>query len=142
MTNADTTLTEQSQHTNSLADRIAEDYAPAWRPEPGNSVVGFVQEITLGTTDYGTYPIVTIVSEVGERVAIHAFHSVLKDGLLRARPSIGEEIAVRYNGKRLPKGVNPKDKGAKDKEYHDYRVIVNRAPEDIWGAVTPTDPRT
>lgn len=131
--------------TRTLAERIAEDYAAAWRPEPGDSLIGFLTEIAVGTSDYGDYPILTLTTANGDRASVHAFHTVLKDGLIDAQPSIGEELAIKYNGLRLPKGLDektaPKVGSKDDPRYHDYRVIINRAPEDVWGKFGKSAPR-
>ena len=117
--------------SRSLADRLNDGYAAPWRPEAGDSLVGKVTEIsTSNGGEYGPYPIVTVSNDKGESLAVHAFHTVLKSAFIKASPAIGETVAVKYNGLRLGKG------GVKGTEYHDYRVIVDRLPVDVWGKFT------
>jgi hypothetical protein len=131
--------------SRTLEQRIAEGYAEAWRPDAGQTIIGHVSEISMGETAYGQYPIVTVIRSDQSRASIHAFHSVLRDGMIDARPGIGEEIAVKYEGLRIPKewdGKKVPAEGSKDDpRYHSYRVIVNRAPADVWGAMNKSEPR-
>lgn len=84
----------------SIADRLDEPDAESWRPEPGGSLVGRVTEISQRTTEWGTYPVVTVRSEGdGLRRTFHAFHSVAKDLIVGNEVAVGDEIGVRYVGK-------------------------------------------
>lgn len=104
------------------------DYAPAWRPEDdGASILGVISAISMGHSEYGTYPIVTILTNDGEMLAVHGFHGVLKERLIELRPKVDEVIGIKYLGHVLPddgeKGVN---------DYYAYKVIINRPADDIW----------
>ncbi|MGE3429267.1 MAG: hypothetical protein AB7I44_21170 [Hyphomicrobiaceae bacterium] len=129
-----------TDNVRSLADRISEDYAEAWMPEEGDSLIGHISEISVGNSEYGPYPIVTVLTANGDRWAIHAFHTVLHDAIVEAQPDIGEEVAVKYMGRILPRekralkltGKALEDM-MKENGYEGYRFIVNRAPANIWG---------
>jgi hypothetical protein len=94
---------------SNLQDQLDAEFAPAWRPAPGEKVVGTV--VALDTRDgaFGRYPIVTL-NTGGEEVALHAFHEVLANELARLAPKIGDELGVKYLGQHTEKG------------YHQYRV--------------------
>jgi hypothetical protein len=115
----------------SLGERIELDYAKAWLPEEGETLVGIVTELQIGTSDYGQYPILVVQPEVGDRRSVHAFHTVLHDRLLELMPDVGEEIAFKYMGRVLPKNAKA---GAtvKDDGYESYRVIVDRPTINMW----------
>jgi hypothetical protein len=101
-------------------------FPPAWRPQPGDTIHGKVQSVTLGPDlGYGTYPIVTLVAEGGSEMAIHAFHTVLRTQLAQARPQAGDSLTVLYHGKRSPKGGTGND-------YHSYRVSGGQEREFNW----------
>lgn len=129
-----------TDNVRSLADRISEDYAEAWMPSEGDSLIGHVSEIAVGNSEYGTYPIVTVMTAGGDRWAIHAFHTVLHDAIVDAAPDIGEEVAVKYMGRVLPREKRALklvgkelEKAMQESGYEAYRFIVNRAPANVWG---------
>jgi hypothetical protein len=105
-----------STRDENLAAALDRDFAPAWRPEPGDKLIGRVVELGERTTEYGTYPIVTVQTDEGERFAAHAIHTVLASQLAGKRPKVGERIGIVYRGK--VKGD--------EREYHSYRVEVER----------------
>jgi CheY-like chemotaxis protein len=60
----------------------------------------------------------------GER-AVHAFHTVLPEGLAEAAPKIGETVGIKYVGR-----VESESGG-----YHKYKVVVDRADGGVdWSA--------
>jgi hypothetical protein len=99
----------QGQSTTNIGDALDRDFAQAWRPSPGDKLVGEVVEISSREGAYGEYPIVTLRTDTGDW-AIHAFHEVLGNELARVAPKIGDRIGVKYSGKDPEKG------------YHRYRV--------------------
>ena len=107
------------------------DFAPGWRPEPGSTVQGEVLAVDMGENKWGSYPIVTIQQDVtGEKIAIHGFHTVLRNALERARPMPGRRIAVRYIG------LVTEDKKGKplETDYHGYQVrMLDQTADDVWG---------
>ncbi len=114
-----------------LEDRIDAGYADAWRPAEGDILLGYVSELGIGNSKYGDYPILTVQTADGA-LAVHAFHTVLRDKLLELEPSIGEQIAIKYLGRKLPRNA---DKGATlaDDGYESYHVIIDRGTVDVWG---------
>lgn len=101
----------------SLDDRLDDGFAEAWKPEPGNKLIGIVTELDERENDYGTYPIVTVQTDDGQELAFHAFRTVARNELAKQRPKVGDRIGIKYEGK--PPG----------KEYELYRVKVERVDE-------------
>jgi|SRR6516164_4771199 hypothetical protein len=96
----------------------------AWRPEPGDSVFGTFRDIDDSSQgDYGSYPIIIIESPSGRMVAVHAFHTVLRNNIERKMHrgvlQIGDEIAIQY------RGTQGEGKGGKNPAEL-YRVAVRR----------------
>lgn len=106
----------------SLEDRLEQGLAAAWRPDQDDphTLIGEVVEITIGTTDYGRYPIIVVRKEDGEEKAVHVFHSVLRNEVEKYRPNIGEKIGIKYLGDVATKP------GSKYKSYKGYTVKVER----------------
>lgn len=76
--------------------------APAWRPEPGDTIVGEVTGLRMGNdTGYGTYPIVVMKREDGTTASVHAFHTLLREQLKDMGCNIGMRIAISYDGERI-----------------------------------------
>lgn len=126
-------------------DQLDRNYAPAWRPEPDERLVGEVVELSQRVGYQGDlYAIITVREEDGREWAIHAFHSVLANEFAKLRPRVGERIAVKYAGQRETRDGRSK--------YHSYRLAVNRPQTFDWEAVggdangdtqepdVPTDP--
>lgn len=92
------------------------EFAPGWRPEVGDEVIGTVVDVTTGENEYGKYPIITLKRDDGSLVAVHGFHTVLRNQFKRARPRVGEQVGVRYI-----QSDTDNEKG-----YHNYSVRVKR----------------
>jgi hypothetical protein len=101
---------------STLDDALNAEFAPAWRPQAGDTLTGEVVGIgeRVGYDDE-VYPIITVRTDDGE-LAFHAFHTVARNELAKARPAIGEVIGVKYAGQK------PGARGS----YHAYRVVVDR----------------
>src|SRR4051812_23971850 len=86
----------------SRQDLLAELNKPepaVWRPtEPGDSIIGVVARFGTWSGRYGDCPVVTLDVD-GAEVEVRAAHQVLQSQLERARPRIGDVLAVRYLGK-------------------------------------------
>lgn len=112
-----------------LTDQFEQQYAPGWRPAIHEFIQGHVSSLAeRAGYDEKLYPIVVVRTDAGNEVAVHAFHSVLRAKLAEVEPSVGDRIAIRYDGKvqsRTP-GHLP---------YHAYQVVIERA------AASPADPR-
>jgi hypothetical protein len=107
-------ITSGNQDVNAQVDR---EFADAWRPEPGDKLIGEVVELGQRDGAYGVYPIVTVRQDDGVELAFHAFHTVAQSKLAEARPQVGERVAIKYLG------LNKRG----DRPYHDYRAAVDRA---------------
>lgn len=106
------------------------DYAPGWKPNPGDWFVGEVIGLDKGSSEWGAYPIVTYKLDTGEKLALHAFHKVAKNALRSIRPTIGTRMGVKYLGE-----IERKE--SKGDLFHGYqfRVLDQVSAEDFWGAV-------
>jgi len=102
-----------------LKDRLDEEpaKAEAWRPDAGQELIGRITRINDRETEQGAYPVVTVEEPDGSLIAFHAFHTVAKNQLTEAGAEAGDEIAIRYLGK--------KEDAARP--YHNYRIVVEHA---------------
>src|SRR5436190_3311625 len=96
--------------TTSIEEQLDREFAEAWKPAPGDKLVGKVVDLSERESAYGRYPIVTVETAGGEEIAVHAFHEVLQNELARLAPSLDTVIGVKYVGKHPERG------------YHVYRV--------------------
>ncbi len=122
---ADTTATDQ---------RVALMTAPAWRPEPGESITGTVARLSARETEYGKHLVVTLDTGNGAYTAVHCFHSVLKNAMYDLKPTNGDDVTVYYHGK-----VDREDKPS----YHSYTVLDPNAPAETefsWAEVAADEP--
>lgn len=93
-----------------------------WKPDVGDKIVGTIVALDQRDSDYGgTYPIVVLRPEPDEgfNVAVHAFHTVLKNELAKLQPLVGERIAIVYRG--IPDG----------RKYENYGVVIDRKPAEV-----------
>jgi hypothetical protein len=104
----------QSRNLETRLDSSAE----AWKPSPGEKLIGVVVDVDSRTTEYGTYVVLTLRQENGDERAVHAFHTVLKREFAKRPPRLGEELGIKYLGKS-------------DKGYEAYRIV--------WDEVVPPD---
>lgn len=106
----------------SLEDRLEQGLPEAWRPDKEDAaiLIGEVIEIEVGTSDYGSYPILVIRQDDGIEKAVHGFHSVLVNELVKHKPNVGERVGIKYLGDV------PTKPGSKFKSYKGYRVKVER----------------
>jgi len=103
-------------------DRLETGLAPAWRPDKDDTdvLIGEVVDITKGTSDYEPYPLLTVRLDDGTEKAVHGFHTVLKNELIRQQPQIGERIGIKYLGEQATKP------GSKFKSFIGYRLKIDR----------------
>ena len=120
-----------------FAGRLEAGLPKAWRPdkEDPDLLVGTVIEITAGQSEYtvsGKYPILVVLDEeTGEEKAVHGFHSVLQNELLRQKPQPGERVGIKYLGEQATKP------GSKFKSFIGYRVKVDRVAQAFdWNEIT------
>lgn len=118
--------------TRSLSDRL-DSFAEAWKPKPGDKLLGVIVDLDERTSSYDDdpYPIVTVQTDDGQELAWHAFHTVARNELAKQKPVVGDRIGIAYHGK--PEG----------KSYESYRVIVERtdgSPKTLdWSRHEATD---
>lgn len=99
----------------SISDRLDRN-SEAWKPVPGDKLIGRITEIGENTTEFGTYAVISVENADGE-FSFHAFHTVAMRELERLRPAVGDEIGIAYRGKEMGKSGN---------EYQSYRIVVER----------------
>jgi hypothetical protein len=123
---------------NDVNAQVDREYAQAWRPNPGDKLVGEVVELSQREGLYGVYPIITVREDDGTERAVHAFHAVAAAELAKVRPQVGERIAIKYVGQE------PTADGRSGSFYHRYRVAVDRpaAPFNwaAFGGEAPVEP--
>jgi hypothetical protein len=97
-------------------------FPEAWRPNPGDTISGYVVKVAAADGDYGPYPVVTVRTTQlpqGEvDVAVHAFHDMLRSELADRQVQAGDQITITYLGKHP------------EKDYHGYRVVGADKPFD------------
>ena len=97
------------------------EFPEAWRPKQGEFLIGKVVSLDDRDGEYGSYPIVTVETKDGRRLAFHAFHTVARGELARLRPKIGDDLGVKYHGKDAERG------------YERYTMRVDRpGAEPDW----------
>jgi len=101
----------------------------SWRPSEGDSIAGTVVDIASHEhPEYGTSPVITVLTEAGDEYVWHAFGTVAKAELAKRRPKVGDTIGVKFCG--VPEG----------RSYKLWRVVVEHlepepAKELDWDAV-------
>ncbi len=101
-----------------MKDRLDAEPAVAWKPEPGDELIGKITELGNRTTEWGTYRIVTVKPDDGEPLAFHAYHTVAANQLKDASPAIGDEIGIRYLGKT-------ESANSQYGSYQNYKIVVD-----------------
>ncbi len=107
----------------SIKDKLDEEQeqVEGWRPTEGQELIGTLVRVNERTTENGSYKVYTVQEPDGERLALHAFHKVLKDRLEEDPPRLGDEIAVRYLGLKQGESFS----------YHNYRVVVEHSARSV-----------
>jgi hypothetical protein len=118
---------------SSIEDRLDASFAPAWRPDVDDRLIGEVVALSERDGGYGSYPILTIRRDSGEELAVHAMHQVLSSQLAELRPKVGDRIAIKYLGKIANKAGNG--------SYHGYRAVSDAATGGVdWGKYGGDEP--
>lgn len=86
----------------------------AWRPEPGDVLVGRVAHYDVGYGAYGPVRTVIVETDAGERVSVWLASVALLGQFAQHKPKVGERIGLKYLGKHPERG------------YHRYRLVVDR----------------
>lgn len=110
--------------------------AEGWRPEKGDEIDGIVLGVKIGTSSFGSYPIVFVLADE-EPIAVHAFHTTLDNELRTQRPERGDAFYVKYLG---PKADWEGPKGYKPPEI--YAVLVTKPGaqlRSVWDAMPTED---
>jgi hypothetical protein len=95
--------------------------ATGWRPEQGSEVEGTVLGVKIGSSSFGTYPIVFVLPDDEDPIALHCFHTVLENEMRSQRPERGDRLYVKYLG---PKDDWKGPKGFSAPEL--YAVLVTK----------------
>ncbi len=113
----------------SLEDRINGPEAEAWIPEePGEFVIGELEEISDREGDFGPYKVITLLTANGDVLNVAGFGTVLKgkfDGL--SNSDLGCKIAVKFLGEAT---------GKSGKDYKNWSVTIDRST--LVGATVAT----
>lgn len=122
---------EMAARYEALAARAREDRPKAWAPhkneDDAREIVGTFVRMDYGETDYGTHGIAIIETPDGTRYGVWLLHNVLRNEFVRARPAIGDMLAIRYLG--MVQGEK--------REYASYRVEIERnTPQTVdWDTI-------
>jgi hypothetical protein len=96
----------------------------AWRPKPGEILVGFIDSYDVGHTPYGPVRTAIIAKEAdNQKVTVWLASTVLLNLFQRYRPKPGEHVGLKYLGKDPVK------------QYHRYRLVVDRPTELDFSAL-------
>jgi len=101
----------------SLYDRLErwDDFPPAWRPVPGEILVGTVEGYDTWEGKYGAVKVAFLRDAAGGAlVGVYLSSTVLLEEFRKVRPRVGEKIGIRYLGKDEEKG------------YHKFKVMIER----------------
>lgn len=130
------------------------EFAPAWRPEEEESISGEITFRSQATSEFGDYIALTIRPAAGKTIhaadpdgevrsvvtdgeseyTVHCFGTVLDNAVRRIRPKLGETIAFKKLGKRLPKGKTPES--AKERDWFNawqVRLLSDRGDDALYG---------
>jgi hypothetical protein len=92
---------DYSKHAN-------DDYAQAWRPEPGDDISGEVVRAEEGGLGDDRHPIWTIRRSDGSERAVHGFHAQLVAKCAELNLQEGAHVRITYEGKfRDERGRTP-----------------------------------
>jgi hypothetical protein len=118
-------MTETSTTTTRSLEERLDSTAEPWRPNPGDRITGTVIDVDSRTNDYGTYPIITVLTVAGNEVAIHAFGTVLKNEFAKRQPVSGERLGIKYLGRKEgPRGA-----------YDAYKVVFEIVATPDWSRI-------
>jgi len=131
-------VTIDPERARRLVEQADAQLPAAWMPANAESghpttLVGvFVNLSGPHQTAYGPARVVVLRDEHGVEWAVWLLHTVLRNEFARARPHVGELVAVKYEGRRQPDGGGH--------GYASYRVVVDRDDTPIdWTAVGDSD---
>jgi len=109
-----------------IADRLNQE-SEAWKPEPEDTLIGTVVDVTTRDGGYGEYPIIEV--DDGEKVfAFHAFHTVASREIKARRVATGDTIGIKFLGE-ISEG---------DRSYYGYKFTLDK-PVAMPVDEAPTD---
>ena len=117
----------EAQDLRRRAEEMRDEPAEAWRPKPGDVLVGELVDIDVRATEHDpAVPVLTMRTDSGELVAVWAFHTVLRSELQKVSPQPGEWLAIRR--------LEDSERG-----YKRYRVIPDRDNPRVfsWDRISP-----
>lgn len=107
-----------------LSEALDRPEAEGWRPSVGEKLTGILVDIdTSDAGGYGAYPLLTIRKPSGQEVAVHCFHTTLKNRvesmLASGKLTEGSRVGIVYLGEVGGKpGTQP---------FHLYKLVVRPA---------------
>lgn len=119
---------------NAPANTVEE--TEGWRPEAGDVLTGTVDAVSKAWSDWSNsfYPLLTIKTDDGKLVDVHAFHATLQSRLMELKPKVGDALEIVYIGKRPTKDGK--------REVAVYKVKAPDATgEEVWGDLSTQDAR-
>ena len=115
-------------HFEELADRVSREHPESWIPSESDPViVGRLVRVDTGYTAYGENRILVLETKDGIERGVWLLHVSLKDQLRRARPKVGQLVAIRYCGTKQSAG---------GQSWECFRVAVQTDQDDFdWEAL-------
>lgn len=104
--------------------RLEAPAAEGWRPEVGEALIGKVIDTDTATAGgYGEYPLLIIqdLKDAKAVVAVHAFHTVLRNLVAKKNPQVGDIVAIKFLGTDKTKGS--------DQDFANYKMVVTPAAQ-------------
>ena len=127
-------VTDETAPWQEIYDRLNQqadqENPPGWQPEnEGEELFGQVIKVNeAAPTKFGSAPVVTIRKPSDELVSLWLLHTVLRREFIRAKPSLGEWVLVRYTGRVQPDGGGS--------AYETYTVVLDRKEGALdWGSI-------
>jgi hypothetical protein len=113
-------------------ERREKEWAETWTPDqPGDALIGMLEEYDEASTDFGTYTVAHIRTDEGVLKGLWLMHKVLQDEWSDAgpegEPQIGDRVGAMYHGQR----------SGDDYDYHMWSVKVDPSA-DADGQMDPS----
>jgi hypothetical protein len=88
-----------------LREQADREWPDAWRPEPGDELLGAVAAVTPSApTAFGPAPVVEVITPRGDLVSVWLFTTVLRRAFERENVQVGERIQGRGPERSSPTG--------------------------------------
>lgn len=127
-----------------LLEEAKKEFPDSLRFEKDDYVEGTYVRLTSMDTEYGLTPIIVMEGvdgsahdkdgkkvkiQPGTEYSVWLIHSTLRDQAKKLRPKKGEQFGILYKGK-------VKSQSGKGREYHNYRMVIDREEEMSWDEVS------